>query len=84
MLRIRKSSKRRLYDYSTNRYITLRDIEVMIGLGDRIQVIRHDGVDVTDEILCEVLRHQVSAIATPHSVRDALIELIKEGLRDDR
>ncbi len=68
-----KYPNRRMYDRQESAYVTLQDVRKVVETGEEIHVLRKkDGVDITREVLFEVLAAQARLdIAT-------LLELIRQ------
>jgi polyhydroxyalkanoate synthesis repressor PhaR len=77
---IRKYSNRKLYDVTSSKMITLKDIADFIKEGYDVKVIEHEtGEDVTELTLAQIILEQVKGKREILSVPVLLRELIKSG-----
>lgn len=73
-----KYPNRRLYCRMLSSYVTLADIAEVIDSGKQVEVIdRNTRVDMTREILWEILKLREVANSTPKLSVEQLLELIR-------
>lgn len=59
MHQLKKYPNRRLYDSTTSKYVTLKDVRALIGKGESIEVAdSSDGTDLTRSVLMQILSEQ--------------------------
>lgn len=59
MHKLKKYPNRRLYDSTASKYVTIKDVRVLISKGESIQVEdSNDGTDITRSVLMQILSEQ--------------------------
>ena len=71
-LRVKKYKNRKLYDLEAGEYISLKHLKDAVVSNIPVEVIRFDGVDVTNDCLIEILRGC-------NIIREDITYLIQQG-----
>ena len=74
---IKKYANRRLYDIQTSKYINLDDIRQMILRYEPFKVIDADNIDLTNQVLLQIILSQESSAKSPLFTSQILQELIR-------
>ena len=53
---IKRYSNKKLYTASTSRYVTIEDISQLVKKGNNVKIINHDGRDLTQYYLSEIVK----------------------------